>query len=53
MSRHNPLEPLEDEMALEHKKRDLKTRIAKIAVGWFIAFIMVASLLRYTIKFVW
>ena len=53
MSRHNPLEPLEEEMAQEYERRDRNTRIAKIAVGWFIAFIMVASVLRYTIKFVW
>ncbi len=47
MSRDDPLAPLAEVMAHEEEVKGQRRALAKLAVGWFIAFLMVASISRW------
>lgn len=47
MSREDPLGPLAEVMAHEERVKGQRRALGKLAVGWFIAFLMVASISRW------
>ncbi|MGY8702143.1 MAG: hypothetical protein ACKVHH_05480 [Candidatus Poseidoniales archaeon] len=47
MSRADPLAPLLEQMAEEEVVKGKRRAIGKLATGWFITFLMVASISRW------
>ena len=47
MSRTDPLAPLLEQMAEEEVVKGKRRAIGKLATGWFIAFLMIASISRW------
>jgi hypothetical protein len=52
MSRFNPLEPLYEQMEDENSRKEKMQKITRMSVSWFVGFLLIASLIRYMVRYV-